>query len=107
MKVEILYVEGCPNLAPARAVVEQALAALGAQADVKAILVSEGSAEVGAGFAGSPTVLIDGRDVEPATATGVACRIYANGSGVPAREACERAIARALEEERGPCSAVL
>ena len=105
MTVEILYLEGCPNHGPARELVQRTLAELGMRADVQSRAVLDGSAMEG--FAGSPTILINGRDVEPAVATGIACRIYANGTGVPSRETCERAIAQALKEEREKCSGVL
>jgi hypothetical protein len=106
MRVEILYVAGCPHVAPARAVIEQALAQRGVAVKVRAVLVSDAEAASG-GFGGSPTVLVNGRDVEPGSHSGVACRIYANGTGVPSREACARAIARALEEEGETCNEVL
>ncbi len=104
MKVEILYVAGCPHLVPTRQIVEQLLAERGLRMPVQSVEVSE--REAVQGFAGSPTVLVNGRDIEPAAATGVACRIYANGTGVPAREACARAIERAMKEEAA-CYGVL
>lgn len=106
MKVEILYVAGCPNLVPVRELMERTLAQLDVRTNVLSREVDEHGSAV-PGFAGSPTVLINGRDVEPVAATGFACRIYANGTGVPSREACERAIAQALTEERERCSEVL
>lgn len=99
MKVELLYVDGCPNVAATRAVVEDALARRGLKIKVQTVLVPDAHAARQRNFAGSPTVLINGRDLEPASPRSVACRIYANGTGVPSREACERAIALALGEE--------
>jgi len=48
-------------------------------------------------FPGSPTVRINGVDVEPVeTSTAqLACRLYANRSGVPSEEALRLAVARA------------
>lgn len=106
MKVEILYVAGCPHLAPTRQIVEQLLAERGLRMLVQSREVSEQEAGAVQGFAGSPTVLVNGRDIEPGAAAGMACRIYANGAGVPSREACERAIEQAMKEEAA-CSEVL
>lgn len=108
MKVEILYVAGCPHLAPTRQIVEQLLAERGIR--IRMVLqsreVSEQEALGIGGFAGSPTVLVNGHDVEPGAPAGMACRIYAGGAGVPSREACERAIERAMKEEAA-CNEVL
>jgi len=100
VKVEILHIAGCPNAVPAREIVEQALTQLGVEADVQTVLVSGEEAPGSRGFAGSPTVLINGRDVEPTQATGVACRIYPGGKGVPALEAILRAVERARAVEK-------
>jgi hypothetical protein len=99
MKVEILYVAGCPNLAPARELVAHALEQHGVRAEVQAVLVSGDAALGHGGFAGSPTILVNGSDVEPAPPAGMACRIYAGGKGVPPVEAILRAIERARAEE--------
>ncbi len=106
MKVEILYVAGCPHLAPARELVEQLLAERGRKVRIQSIEVGQQEAGTVRGFAGSPTVLVNGRDVEPGAPAGMACRIYAGGAGVPSREACARAIEQAIKAE-GACSEVL
>lgn len=106
MKVEILYVAGCPHVAPTRQIVEQLLAERGLRMPVQSVAVSEQEAGGFQGFAGSPTVLVNGHDVEPGAPAGMACRIYAGGAGVPSREACERAIDRAMKEEAA-CNGVL
>ncbi|MGH9815070.1 MAG: DF family (seleno)protein [Candidatus Acidiferrales bacterium] len=104
--MEILYVAGCPHLAPTRQIVEQLLAERGLRMPVQSVAVSEQEAGAFQGFAGSPTVLVNGHDVEPGAPAGMACRIYAGGAGVPSREACERAIDRAMKEEAA-CNGVL
>lgn len=100
MKVEILYVAGCPHLAAARDVVERALAVARVRAEVRDVLVTEQSAKDAAGFGGSPTVLINGRDVELASEAGLACRIYPGGKGYPSLETVRRAVERTLAEEK-------
>ncbi|MGH9792753.1 MAG: DF family (seleno)protein [Candidatus Acidiferrales bacterium] len=104
--MEILYVAGCPHVAPTRQIVEQLLAERGLRMPVQSVAVSEQEAGAVQGFAGSPTVLVNGHDVEPGAPAGMACRIYAGGAGVPSREACERAIDRAMKEEAA-CNGVL
>ena len=60
MQVEIQYIEGCPSLPLALARVRAALAALGMDAEESTTMKPKGVP-----FAGSPTVLIGGRDVCP------------------------------------------
>lgn len=98
MKVEILYVAGCPHAQPAREAVECALREAHVRANVQAVLVNEQNAGRTAGFAGSPTVLINGRDVEPAQSAGLSCRIYAGGKGYPSQDVVRRAVERAMAE---------
>lgn len=66
------------------------------RAEVCEIPVADEGTAAAMGFAGSPTVLVDGRDVEPsdiAGQTGLSCRLYAaTASGVPSREMLLRAI---------------
>ena len=104
MKVEILYISGCPNYEPAVEAVYHVLQEEGARADVVEIEVSEARAEQ-LGFLGSPTIRVDGRDVENATGTphgcGIACRTYIdNGrrTGVPPSEWIRAAIREALRK---------
>jgi arsenate reductase len=53
------------------------------------------------GFAGSPTLRVDGRDIDPGGgAKGVlSCRVYPGGAGVPPRWQLEAAILRALSPQ--------
>lgn len=99
MKVQILYIADCPNAALAREVVAQALSQQGVEAEVQAVLMSGESAASRNDFAGSPTILVNGRDVEPGPSSGLACRIYAGGKGVPQLEAIVRAVERARVED--------
>ena len=50
---------------------------------------------------GSPTVRVNGRDVEPNAiiVPGLACRLYANGLGVPSEEMVRAAISEAKRRE--------
>ncbi len=99
--VEILYFEGCPTFEPTRQMVERALAG---EAGVELRLVDVGAAggESPRAFLGSPTVLVNGRDIDPsAEATDnrqLCCRIVRDESGVrdtPPVEWLEAAIEQA------------
>lgn len=63
--VEILFFEGCPNYEPARDLVQQVASATGVHTQVRLIEIrSEVEAER-LHFLGSPSVRVNGRDVEP------------------------------------------
>lgn len=93
MKIEILYVESCPNHRLAMERVSQALTREGARAQIEEVEVRDQAMAESLGFPGSPTIRIDGRDIEPRSSlgtTGLACRLYrdseAGSSGVPSLE---------------------
>lgn len=100
-KVEILYFEGCPNVDLAMERVQQALREEGLQADVILVPVTDLERAQSLHFLGSPTIRINGLDVEPAarrgTQFGFVCRTYVNESG---REGCPSVemIRRTLRE---------
>lgn len=90
IKIDILYFEGCPNSAPTRALVEQVLAEEGVAANVQMVEVNDPATAQARRFFGSPTVQVNGVDIEPARRTdtyyAVACRVYQTpegSSGVP------------------------
>jgi hypothetical protein len=82
--VELLFWDGCPSHPQALADLREAMAELGLDAD--AIVVREVDTDERAereGFVGSPTIRIDGADVqdpgeEPA---GLTCRVYHRRDG--------------------------
>ena len=88
MKIDVLYFEGCPNHKPVVALAEQVVAELRLDADVEQVAVGPDDAER-LRFLGSPTVHVNGVDVEPIARSrndfGFTCRIY-NGNGMPDRE---------------------
>lgn len=99
MRIEILAIEGCPSTAEAVATVEDALLAVGrSTTEVGVRTLHDPAGDHGKGFAGSPTILVDGRYLFPdgAAAQGLACRIYQTpirGRGAPLAEQ----VASALE----------
>ena len=84
-RVEILYFEGCPNHEGAREAVERVAAELDVEPVIEMIEVPDPGAAVAARFLGSPTVRVDGHDVEPGaeerTDFVLACRVYRSEAG--------------------------
>jgi len=83
-RVELLWWEGCPSTDGALAMLREEMTAVGL--DPEAIDVREVSTDADAAreeFIGSPTVRVDGRDVQPLPdePIGLACRIYRTADG--------------------------
>ena len=85
MLVEILYFEGCPNHEAARALVERVSRDLAIDPEIRMVEVSNEETAARLRFLGSPTVRVDGVDVEPGAAARdefvLACRVYRTDSG--------------------------
>lgn len=79
--VTLLYFDGCPNWRQADEHLRRPQGELGFTLDRRQVDTPEEAAQVG--FAGSPTVLIDGGDpfVTGDQPSGLACRVYATPSG--------------------------
>ena len=102
MKIEVLYFDGCPNHKPAVERVQQLLGEEGVSAEVAEVNVSDESVAQKVGFLGSPSIRVNGLDVEPearaARDYGMMCRTYAvNGrrEGLPSRDMLRQAIREA------------
>lgn len=97
MRIDVLYVPGCPNYEPAVARIQKVLASESLQAEVHDVAVSSDAEAKVLLFPGSPTIRIDGDDVEPNQGgiPGLSCRLYANRSGVPSEEVLRVAVSRA------------
>ncbi len=84
--VEILYFDGCPNHEGALALVEQVATELGIDPDVRLVEVPDAEAAKRLRFLGSPTIRVDGRDVEPGsearTDYAMSCRVYRSSDGM-------------------------
>jgi Alkylmercury lyase len=97
--VEILYFEGCPNHESARTLVERIGSELGIEPELRLIDVASEEESQRLRFLGSPTIRVDGVDVDPLTAErtdyGLSCRIFATDHG-PAGQPEERWIRDAL-----------
>lgn len=98
---EILHFRGCPNWETARRVVERVGSELGLEPELRLVEVSDAETAVKLRFLGSPTVRVDGRDVEPGVEERedfvLACRVYwldSGARGVPAEQWIRDALAR-------------
>src|SRR2546421_12791302 len=84
MRVELLFWDGCPSHPKALADLREALADIGLDPD--GVIVREVDSEASAeaeDFVGSPTIRIDGVDVQPPgeEPTGLTCRVYRRRDG--------------------------
>jgi hypothetical protein len=99
MKIELFYWDGCPSHPEAREALRQLLDERGIPDEIELREVRTDEEAEALGFPGSPTIRIDGRDVDPAGASAppsLSCRIYYLPDGrvspVPSREQLEEAL---------------
>jgi hypothetical protein len=99
VRVELLYWDGCPSVAEARALLADALAAKGITEPIVEQEIVTHEDAVAAHFPGSPTIRIDGVDIDAAgadTRYALTCRIYRLPDGrispVPSRQQLEEAL---------------
>ena len=100
MRVEVLFVPGCPNYEAAVERVKKVLAFEALKVEVHDIPVNTSEDAIALMFPGSPTIRIDGDDVEldQTNTPGLTCRLYANRTGVPSEETLRHAVLRAKRE---------
>jgi hypothetical protein len=99
MTVELFYWEGCPSYPEARELLADVLRGHGDGAAITMREVKTHEEAQQLRFPGSPTIRIDGRDVDPDGAEGppaLACRIYRLPDGrvspLPTRDQLEDAL---------------
>jgi hypothetical protein len=97
MKIEVLYVPNCPNHAVALERLREILPAESFRKHVNEVLVRDAEMAQSLKFPGSPTIRINGQDVEPRKEAtfGLMCRLYSDGSGVPSHQKLRAAIEKA------------
>ena len=95
MQIDILYFDGCPNHQPTAELVRDVVRTLGVDATIREVEVRDADDAARQRFFGSPTVRVNGQDVDPMVRTRVdysfGCRMY-GGSGTPPRELVEQAL---------------
>ena len=99
MKVELLYWDGCPSVAEARTLLADALAERGIREPICEREIVSHEDAVATRFPGSPTIRIDGSDIDPTGADSryaLTCRIYRLPDGrvspVPSRQQLQEAL---------------
>jgi hypothetical protein len=84
--VEVLTFPGCPHAQPAIELAERVVAEADAATQIRLVNVGSADAATRHRFLGSPSIRVDGRDIEPGADTrsdyGVLCRIYQTPHGV-------------------------
>lgn len=103
MKVEILYFKGCPNHQPVVEQIRQALLSEQITVPVDEVEVTDAAMARRVGFLGSPSIRINGLDVEPEArglqTFGFGCRTYSDAegrrSGLPSISTIRRALTEA------------
>jgi hypothetical protein len=99
MRIEVLYFEDCPNYLPAVACIRTVLGQEALSAEISEVEVKDATAAKALDFFGSPTIRINGLDIDPdsraVTESAFACRRYPGG--LPSEEM----IRVALREARG------
>ncbi len=105
MVIRVLSFEGCPNREATRELVERTVSEMHLQAEIEATTVQSLDEAVRYRFLGSPTIQVDGQDIEPgrrADEVSFACRVYRtpNGfSGVPPKQMLVDAL---MHTQQGP-----
>ncbi|MGA2891153.1 MAG: hypothetical protein ABSE51_24370 [Terracidiphilus sp.] len=103
MQIEVLYCEDCPNHLPTVERINAVLREEGCSADVREVLVPDVSTAKRVNFLGSPTVRVNGIDIEPAAKDrsdfGLMCRRYSGG--VPSHELIRAAVRSASNDGDG------
>jgi hypothetical protein len=107
VKVEVLYFDGCPNHEALLPHLRELLRATGADAEVELVRIDDLDVAERERFLGSPTVRVDGEDVEPGADRrrdfGLKCRLFATPDGLRGMPADAWVLA-ALAQAQTPSS---
>ena len=79
MEIEVLYFDGCPTWQATVSDLKEVLAELGLNEEVRLVRVESREKAERLRFLGSPTVRVNGNDVEssiPSEGFGMECRLY-------------------------------
>ena len=107
MNIELFYFDGCPNHERALEIIKQALLDCDLKADIKRVNIKDEQDATAKRFLGSPSVRIDGRDLEMVDELNVTyfmrCRRYRDGEkiiGYPPKQLVMDMLRRASGIER-------
>lgn len=86
-RVELLYLAGCPHWQAARELIIETSRALAIESDLHLIEITNQQDAHRLRFPGSPTVRIDGHDIEPGADVepALSCRLYQTEQGTSGR----------------------
>ncbi|MHB9014283.1 MAG: thioredoxin domain-containing protein [Ignavibacteriaceae bacterium] len=101
VKLEIQYFEGCPNHKKMDDNLKEAIKGLEEKIELTKILVEDDNTAKKVSFRGSPTLLIEGKDVEDLPAPenpSLACRFYPGG--VPSAELIRKMIIHKINQKQ-------
>lgn len=105
IEIEVFFFEGCPHHEPTLQRLREVVEALGIDANLREVAVADAKEAEALRFLGSPSVRVNGRDIEPGadelTEFALSCRIY-GVSGVPSRELMRVALVGESSEPAGP-----
>jgi hypothetical protein len=104
VRIEVFYIDGCPNHLRTVERVKAMLKDLGVAGELVESAVNDPATVSALRFLGSPTVQVNGVDVEPSARTsnqfGFVCRTYLNGprrEGIPPRALIRDALLEACK----------
>jgi hypothetical protein len=101
-RIEFLFWEDCPSYPQALKLLQEVMVEAGVEAPIEQIQVLTDEEAARLQFPGSPTIRVDGMDLDPAGAaqmgTALTCRVYRLEDGrfspVPSKEMIRRALSR-------------
>jgi arsenate reductase len=98
LRVELLVTPDCPHAAAAEELLQSTIARLAPSAEIVRAVVQHPAQATRLGFPGSPTLRVNGEDLEGGDPgpPAYACRRYESGAGVPPGWLLEARILRAL-----------
>lgn len=102
MKIQFLFWEECPSHPDAWRRLHEVLDQLGVQAEIERIEITSEDDAQRWHFPGSPTILINGQDIDPQPQSDarLTCRLYIHEDGRPSPLPSYAAIRRAIEAAR-------
>jgi arsenate reductase len=97
VRVEVLVFDGCPHAEAAIQLAHAVAKRLGPGVTVERVDVDAPEKAAELGFLGSPSIRVDGMDIEGKAGLGrLSCRMYDDDSGMPPEWLVEAAVLRAL-----------
>jgi hypothetical protein len=106
LDIHFLWWEGCPSHPKARQRLQEVLGELKLSVEPESVEIKTDEEAERWHFPGSPTILVNGRDIDPNASTQpsrLTCRLYFMEDGrpspLPSKEMIRRAIEKALVDE--------